>query len=509
MSDLLYTYTNELPLDAKVDALVFAIVEIADKKLPGQYKHIDEALGGQLSAVVKSGDFTGEEYGTLCLYNATSVSAQRVLLIGIGKPKDWNRTGWQHVVGTAARALQQVKAKSAAFVLPKEYLKKLKIEELGELFEKAFRVSTYQFTDYKTDKKATLPTCSALTIAPLMEAQAQQFAAGVAMGAIIADAVNAARRLGDTPSSDATPTHLAEHAVALGKTDKRFRVKVLERADMERLKMGALLGVARGAETPPKFIVVEWHGNKRASKTWYALVGKAITFDSGGISLKPGEKMDEMKFDMGGGAVVLGAMRGIGALGLPVNIVGIVPATENMPGGRAQKPGDIVKTCRGKTIEILNTDAEGRLILADGIGYAHRYQPQAIVDLATLTGACMIALGSHYAGLFSNNTPLFKQANTAAELSGDRAWHLPLADAYTREIKSDIADWQNLSKVGRYGGAITAAALLEQMAEEKPWAHFDIAGTAWATEAKSWLGKGATGYGVHLLIELARDWAKK
>ncbi|MDO8425546.1 MAG: leucyl aminopeptidase [bacterium] len=503
-----YTYTEHAPFDAKVEAIVVPVSEQEARVIPRTLAALDRTLNGQLTAALAAGDFTGKEHSLLALYPAGVIPAARVLLVGTGKKKDVTPLEWQHVVGAAARALQGMKAKRWALVLPEAYRKTRKPSELGALTAKGIIAATYHFAEYKSDPAARLPVPDFITVGPLSAAQAKAFAVGVAEGTAIGEAMNWMRRFGDMPSSDATPTYLADQARALAKSDKRFRLTVLDRAALEREKFGALLGVARGAATPPVCIVLEWRGNPKQPKEWRALVGKGVTFDSGGISIKPGDKMDEMKFDMSGGASVLGAMRAIGALELKTNIVGIVPATDNLPSGTAYKPGDILTTCRGKTIEVLNTDAEGRIILADGIGYALRYEPKAIVDLATLTGACIVALGTHYAGLFANDESLFRALRTASETSGERVWHLPLGDAYTREVQSDIADIQNLGKRGREGGAITAAAFLQECTEGTPWAHLDIAGTAWATDQQPWRGKGATGYGVHLLVELAKQWAR-
>ncbi|MDO8462852.1 MAG: leucyl aminopeptidase [bacterium] len=503
-----YTTTLDAPLFEKVEAVIVPLSESECARLPAAYKPLDRALDGQLAAALAAGDFKGEEHTTCNLYTAGKIPASRVLLIGTGKGKDVSIIEWQHIVGTAARTLQATRVTRYALVLPAAYLKRVKPHELGALTAKGVLVSTYHFAEYKSDPAAKLPEPTQMIVGPLTAAADKQFVKGIEEGTIVGESMNWMRRFGDMPSSDATPTYLAKEAQSIAKSDKRFTVKIIEKAEMEKLGMGALLGVARGAETPPKCIVIEWRGDAHAKDTWRALVGKGITFDTGGISIKPSAAMDEMRYDMCGGGAVLGAMRAIGMLGLKANIVGIIPATDNMPGGRAQKPGDIVKTMRGKTIEVLNTDAEGRLVLADGLGYAQQYEPKAIVDLATLTGACVVALGHHYAAHFANNSALEKQVQEAVDRSGDRSWHMPLGDAYTREVKSDVADWQNLGKMDRAGGSITAAAFLEQFAEGRPWVHLDIAGTAWDTQPKPWRGKGATGFGVHLLVELAKKWSK-
>lgn len=488
--------------------------EAAVKQVPAELKPLDRALDGLLTTALAIGDFKGEEHTTFSLLSNGKIPAARILLVGTGKPKDRTLLEWQHIIGIAARMLQGVKVTRWTLVLPQEIQRAFRPEDLGRMTAKGILVSTYHFTQYKSDQNAKLPLPEEIIVGPLTAAERQRFEIGVREGSVIGEAMNWMRDFGNMPSSDATPTFLAKQAAALAKTDKRFHLKVIDRPEMEKLGMGALLGVARGAATPPKCIVLEWRGGKwgqtpsrKGSDPIFALVGKAITFDSGGISIKPSDKMDEMKFDMSGGAAVLGGMKAIATLGLKLNVVGIILATDNMPSGNAYKPGDILKTCRGKTLEIINTDAEGRVVLADGIGYALRYEPKAIVDLATLTGAIGIALGPHYSGLFANDAKLFRAVHTAAEASGDRCWHMPLGDAYTREVKSDIADLQNIGKLGRLGGPSSAAALLEACAEGKPWAHLDIAYTAWG-DAKPWLAKGATGVGVHLLVELAKRWAE-
>jgi leucyl aminopeptidase len=311
-----------------------------------------------------------------------------------------------------------------------------------------------------------------------------------------------ARDMVSTPGADMTPAHIAGIAKGIGRKH-RLRIRVLERDTMRKLGMGALLGVAAGSAQPPKFIIVEYRGGGR--KPWIALVGKTITFDSGGISIKPSEGMDKMKSDMAGGAAVLGAVANAAALKLPLNVVALLPATENMPGGSAYKPGDVLCTLSGQTIEILNTDAEGRLILADALSYACRYKPAAIVDIATLTGACRIALGPEAAGMLGNNDALKSQIRAAGEKTGERVWELPLWDGYCELIKSDIADMKNTG--GRDGGVITAACLLSKFVQKHPWVHLDIAATAWTDKDRPYTPKGATGIGVRLLTQFLRDYA--
>ncbi len=294
-----------------------------------------------------------------------------------------------------------------------------------------------------------------------------------------------ARELGNLPGNICTPTYLAEQAQELAKTHK-LKVEVLERSDMEVLGMGSLLSVARGSRQPPKFIVLQYSKGKSAQKP-IVLIGKGITFDAGGISIKPAAEMDEMKFDMCGAASVLGTMKAVAELGLPINLVVIVPTCENLPDGDANKPGDVVTSMSGQTIEVLNTDAEGRLILCDAMTYAERFEPEVVVDVATLTGACVIALGHHASGLFSNDDSLARALLNAGEEAWDRAWHLPMWEDYQEQLKSNFADMANIG--GRAGGSITAACFLSRYAKKYDWAHLDIAGTAWKS------GQGKRGYG--------------
>jgi leucyl aminopeptidase len=319
----------------------------------------------------------------------------------------------------------------------------------------------------------------------------------VQRAAAIAQGVSFARDLGNLPGNYCTPTYLAEQAVALGKANG-LKVQVLEQKDIQALNMGAFLAVAQGSRQPPKFIVMEYHGGAK-NEAPVALVGKGITFDTGGISIKPSAEMDEMKFDMCGAASVLGTMKALALMKLPINVVGVIPATENMPGGNAIKPGDIVTTMSGQTVEILNTDAEGRLILCDALTYVERYNPAAVIDIATLTGAMVIALGHVATGMFANNDALAREVIQAGEASWDRVWHLPMWDDYQEQLKSNFADFPNIGT--RAGGSITAACFLSRFTKTYPWAHLDIAGTAW----KSGGEKGATGRPVALLSQfLAR-----
>jgi leucyl aminopeptidase len=318
---------------------------------------------------------------------------------------------------------------------------------------------------------------------------------------IVGQAINYTRDLVNHPANKITPQYFADEAMELGKNHKNLKVKVLSQTEMIKIGMGGLLGVSAGSQHKPQFIVMEYLNGKKGAKP-KVFVGKTITFDSGGISLKPGDNMDEMKMDMAGGGAVLGAIKAICELGLKVNVVGLIPACENMPSGNAYKPGDILMAANHKTIEVLNTDAEGRIILADALSYADKYKPEYVVDLATLTGAVMVGLGTFRAGLFGNNQPLINKIDKLGTELDDLVWPMPLDEEYSDLIKSKIADIRNISTT-RYGGSITAAAFLKEFVSY-PWVHLDIAGVAWSDNSKSWLNHGSTGFGVQLIIELSK-----
>jgi leucyl aminopeptidase len=353
----------------------------------------------------------------------------------------------------------------------------------------------YRFDETKGDKKLPKHPLKRFDLWISRKQDKDAAERAVRHGQAIAHGVSLAKDLGNLPGNICTPTYLADRAKGLGEEFPGLRVEILEEADMEALGMGALLSVSRGSRQPAKLIVMEHKGGKPGDKP-IVLVGKGLTFDAGGISIKPAEAMDEMKFDMCGGASVLGAVRTAAELGLPVNLVGVVPASENLPDGAANKPGDIVKSMSGQTIEILNTDAEGRLILCDALTYCERFEPAAVIDMATLTGACVVALGRHASGLFTQNEKLAEEILAAGEASLDRAWRLPLWDDYQQELDSNFADMANIGS--RWGGAITAACFLARYTKKYPWAHLDIAGAAWLTGKE----KGATGRPVALLAEL-------
>ncbi len=467
-----------------------------DGPLPKPAAALDRAAGGLVARVRSSGEFTGKASKTCTLHNAGEAGPRRLLLVGLGKAAEFRAETFRRAAGAAGLAARACRAGEVAVVLPDTA--KVPRDELAAALVEGMTLATYEYLPWKTGDAAEpgFPV-EKVVVAEESRKHAAALARGLSLGRLLADAAVFARDVGNTPGNEGTPTFLAERAKEIAK-ESGMKITVLDRADMEREGMGGILGVARGTEEPPKFIVLEHNASKK-DLPCYALVGKGVTFDSGGISIKPGENMHEMKFDKCGAVAVLATMRAVGRMKLPLRVVGIMPATENLPSGKAYKPGDVVTTLGGRTVEILNTDAEGRMLLVDGITYAKRFQPRAIVDLATLTGACVVALGDAASGLFSTDESLAAQLLKAAEASGERSWRMPLYPDYTEQIRSDVADFKNTG--GRSAGACTAAALLQAHAEGTPWAHLDIAGTAWSTgRERDYLRKGATGVGPRTLV---------
>ncbi|HEX6549815.1 MAG TPA: leucyl aminopeptidase [Gammaproteobacteria bacterium] len=467
-------------------------------KLAGMDSRLDRTSNTYLAKILKSGAIEGDVGQALLLFEVPGVAAERVLLVGLGAEKKLTLQTYRKALRKAAQTLNEAGVKDATNTL--SLLKVgdtdayLRARHGAEVLEDA----SYRFTTCKgkPDKKhkPTLQKCGML----LAERQELRSAErGLKEGAAIAAGVSLAKDLGNLPPNICTPSYLVSEARKLARNGK-LKVTVLEEAQMRKLGMGALLAVARGSRQPPKLIVMEYMGGAKSAKP-QVLVGKGITFDSGGISIKPSAAMDEMKFDMCGAASVFGTMKAVLEMDLKINLVGVVPTCENLPDGNAAKPADIVTTMSGQTVEILNTDAEGRLILCDALTYSQRFKPAAIVDIATLTGACVIALGGVVSGLLGNNESLIKELWNAGETAVDRAWQLPLYEDYQDGLKSNFADFANVG--GREGGAITAACYLSRFTKDMRWAHLDIAGTAW----KSGSEKGATGRPVPLLVQYLLD----
>ena len=466
---------------------------------------VDAELGGLIGRVVDSGDFTGEKNRTLLLYpDAGGLPARRVLLVGLGRQNEFDLETARQAAGTAARRLQELGVEKAATVLHGAGAGGLETEEAAQAVAEASILACYRFDEHKSRKEGKV--LRQLTVVEFDGARLAAVRRGLRMGRSIAEGTCLARDLVNHPGNTATPAFLAGRARSLARRHEGLRCRVLDEAAMRREGMGAILGVSAGSAEPAKLIILE-HGlspRRRGARRKKPLVfvGKGVTFDSGGISIKPGSGMGDMKMDMSGAAAVIGAMEVVARAGLARPVVGIVPATENLLDGKAYKPGDVLTTMAGQTIEIDNTDAEGRLILADALTYAQRYEPEGIVDLATLTGACVIALGSHASGLMANDDGLAERVEAAAEATAEKVWRLPLWPEYRRQIRSQVADMKNTG--GREGGAITAAALLSEFAGDTPWVHLDIAGTAWTDRARPYVPRGGVGVGVRLLVELAR-----
>ena len=461
------------------------------RKLSASAEQLDGAARGYITDVLKTGDLEGALGRTLLLHKVPSLGAERVLLVGLGRERDFHEGPYRAAVGAAVKALKATGATEATFTLPEIALKKRDIGWKVEHAVVALMEGAYRFDRLKSKKPDAVKSLKKVTLTVPRKNDVTEGETAVQRAVAIAEGMNLAKDLGNLPGNYCTPTYLAEQAVELGKRHG-IKVEVFDLKGIEKLGMGSFLAVAQGSKQPPRFIVMEWRGGKR-DEAPVALVGKGVTFDTGGISIKPAAEMDEMKFDMCGAASVLGTMKAIALMKLPLNVVGVVPATENMPGGNAIKPGDIVTTMSGQTVEILNTDAEGRLILCDALTYVEKYKPAAVVDIATLTGAMVIALGHVATGLFANSDPLARELIQAGDEAWDRAWHMPLWDEYQEGLKSNFADFPNIAS--RAGGSVTAACFLSRFTKAFSWAHLDIAGTAWKSGAE----KGATGRPVPLL----------
>ena len=468
------------------------VVGVFDNRKPSlSAELIDRASGGYISEIIRRGDMEGKLGATLLLHNVRGTLADRVLLVGLGKERDFREREFRSAIRAAVRLLNETGSYEAVVYLTEEKVKRREVAWRVEHAVVVAMEAVYRFDQMKSQPADVRRPLRKLTLSVPQRSDLTSGEAAAARGLAIAHGMDLARDLGNLPGNICTPAHLAERAQALAQ-ELGFKCEVLDRPKLEELKMGSFLSVTNGSDQPPKFIVLEYLGGPKKQKP-LVLVGKGITFDSGGISLKPGTDMDQMKFDMCGAASVLGAFRAVAELKAKVNLIGLVPTCENMPNGKATKPGDVVRSMSGQTIEVLNTDAEGRLILCDALTYAERYEPAAVVDIATLTGAMVIALGHVAAGVFSNSDSLGRALLNAGEDAFDRAWQLPLWDDYQEALNSNFADFANIG--GRAGGSITAACFLSKFAKKFDWAHLDIAGVAWK-EGKE---KGATGRPVPLL----------
>ena len=491
-----FSIKNTNPENLQSDCVIVGVFE--GGKLTDAAKNIDAASNKAIANVLKSGDMEGKLNATLVLHGVAGIAATRVMLLGLGKQEEFSEKNYRQAVRAAVKALPKG-VTNVGFFLNEIDIKKsntqTKVAQLAEVVMDA----TYQVNAIKQKKAEPI---SLAKIAIFVDKAENSIAeAGLKHGLAISAGVTLAKDLGNLPPNICTPTYLGNQAKELAKA-YGFKVEVLEQKEIEALGMGSFLGVAQGSVEPPRFIVLQ-HLKGKKDQQPTVLVGKGITFDTGGISLKPGGDMDEMKYDMCGAASVLGTFKAIGELDLAINAIGLIATCENMPDAGAIKPGDILTSMSGLTIEVLNTDAEGRLILCDALTYAERFKPSAVVDIATLTGACVIALGHHPSGLFSNKDALAHELLAAGEAAHDRAWHMPLWEEFQTQLDSNFADMANIG--GRAGGSITAACFLSRFAKKFDWAHLDIAGTAW----KSGKEKGGTGRPVPLLTTFLVNRAAK
>ena len=492
------TFTARDVADAATASSQCAIVPVFKerKKLSTSAQQLDKASSGVIKAALSLGDFSANRGETHMLPGAGG--ARRILLVGCGEMKKFDRTAAREFTQQVCKVLGQLPATDAMLHLAALGLKDDEASWLLGYLARHLTAASYRYTQ-TVSKPKTAMRLSRFVVNTAGSLTTRAARADLATGKAIGLGVNEARNLADLPGNICTPSYLASNARKLSRSHAKLSVSILEEKKMKELGMGALLSVSAGSHQAAKLIVMNYKGGKSSQKP-HVLVGKGITFDSGGISLKPGAKMDEMKYDMGGAASVFGTMKAITEMELPLNVVGIVAAAENMPSGIATKPGDVVTSMAGITIEVLNTDAEGRLVLCDALTYAARFKPDTVIDIATLTGACVVALGSHATGLFANQDELAEQLLAAGTATHDRAWRLPLWDDYQKQLKSNFADLPNIGGPG--GGTITAACFLSRFTQDYDWAHLDIAGSAWNSAPK-----GATGRPVAMLTRYLMDRA--
>ncbi|MEP5766631.1 MAG: leucyl aminopeptidase [Halieaceae bacterium] len=468
------------------------------KRLSKAAQQLDKATAGLVTAALKSGEIQGNPGESLMLHTGKDKGASRILLLGAGNPGKLDAVSARKLVAALVLSLKSSKAKDAVVHIEELASDQVSLTELCRKLSRAAVYASYSYSETVSKPKPGLGL-NKLVVNGGSKLKTTAANAALRQGQHMGAGVNVARELANLPGNICTPTYLARQAKKLASDNSKLTTRILEEKQMRELGMGSLLSVGNGSAEKSKLIVMQYKGAAAAAKP-YVLVGKGITFDSGGISLKPGAKMDEMKFDMGGAASVFGTMHTLLAMKLPINVVAIVAAAENMPSGTATKPGDVVTSMSGQTIEVLNTDAEGRLVLCDALTYAERFKPAAVIDIATLTGACVVALGSHASGMYANNDKLAEQLTQAGERSFDRAWRMPLWDEYQKQIDTPFADMANVG--GPAAGSITAACFLARYTGKYPWAHLDIAGSAWNSAPK-----GATGRPVSLLSSYLMDRA--
>jgi len=490
------TLALSVPAQVETECLAVVVLDRGEKdKTDAFVCSADKAVQQAAAELISTGDVAGKMFEISWLHEPTGLKAKRLLLVGGGKAKNFSATELRKIAGAAVRALKPRKVRSLAFVAPEQ----IPAENAVKAIVEGAMVGDFDSDTYKSDRKDQ--SVNSLTVVASGDQAKLQRALDEAR--IVGESQNFTRELVNEPSNRMTPMILAKRAQEMAK-EVGLKCDVYGADKIKELKMGAFWGVAQGSDEPPALIVMRYEPAGAPEKPVLGLVGKGITFDTGGISIKPADGMEKMKYDMAGGATMIGVMRAIALLKPKVKVIGIVCATENMPSGKAQKPGDIQTSMSGKTIEIINTDAEGRLVLADGLAYARQLGCTHLIDAATLTGAVVVALGYANAGVFASDDDMYEKFATAVSEAGEKMWRLPLGDEYLEMMRSSIADLQNTG--GRWGGASTAAAFLKEFAEDTPWIHLDIAGTAWMDDNKPWIAKGPSGIAVRSLIEFAREF---
>jgi leucyl aminopeptidase len=497
--------SSSVPSQLETDCLVVVVLDRSEKdqsekdKPAPSLESSDAAVLEAAKDVISSGEITGKAFETTLLHRPAGLKAKRLLFVGGGKAKNFSAMELRKLAGTAVRTLKSKSIRSLAFACPENGVPAN--DAVRAIVEGAF-VGNFDPGYYKSDRKDNDQKIDEVTIVVPGDPKALESA--MHAGRVVAESQNFTRDLVNEPSNRMTPTILAERAKQMA-AEVGLKCEDYGADKIRQLKMGAFWGVAQGSDEPPALIVLRYEPAGASDKIHLGLVGKAVTFDTGGISIKPADGMEKMKYDMAGGATMIGVMRAIALLKPQVKVTAIICATENMPSGKAQKPGDVQIAMSGKSIEIINTDAEGRLVLADGLCYARQLGCTHLVDAATLTGAVVVALGYVNAGIFASDDQMYDRFAQANQQAGEKMWRLPLDDEYKDIIKSNIADMVNSG--GRWGGAISAAMFLKEFAEDTPWIHLDIAGTAWMEEAKPWIAKGPSGVALRSLVEFVKGWS--
>jgi len=492
-----FSITSNQPEKLKCDCIAVAVFNKGKLSLAAEA--LNEATNNAISAVIKLGDFKGNSGETTLINLHSGIAAKRILLMGFGQQPTTKTADVRKTLAATFKLAKSTKTKNLALCLDDVMVEGQDIDWLIHQSAELAASATYTFNNFKGKEKQTNISLNKITFLNTDKSKLTTAKKALKTASAIANGMDLSRTLGNLPGNECPPAYLAKEAKGLARGNKKLTVKIIEEKEMKELGMGALLSVSAGSDQPAKLIIMEYKGGKPTAKP-HVLVGKGVTFDTGGISLKPGGDMDQMKFDMCGAAGVLGTMKAIIEMDMPLNVVGVVTSAENMPSGGASRPGDIVTTMSGLTVEILNTDAEGRLVLCDALTYVKKFKPASVIDIATLTGACLVALGNHASGMLGNNDKVMNNLRNAAQYTEDKVWELPLWDDYQQQIDSPFADMANIG--GRNAGTITAACFLSRFTQDYPWAHLDIAGTAWVSAGAN---KGSTGRPVPLLCQYLLD----